>query len=354
MTVAEPVVAPVSDDEIAEAGIVCRDLTKIYSGVPPAGSWSGGGRPAGPPGGARPQRVPGEPVRAVDRLNLVVRRGELFGLLGPNGAGKSTTIGMLTTRVIPTSGQAFVDGVDVVKYPPLARTRLAAVTQTNTLDRSLTVFDNLYFHGRYFGLSRGESRRRAHELIERFGLQDKARAMVDTLSGGLAQRVQIARALLHRPAVLFLDEPTAGLDPQARLNLWEAIRAERDRGATVVLTTHYLEEAERLCDRVAILEGGRIVALASPRDLIRQAFSERAIVFRSDALAREELLPLPAVREARARDGEWTIYSNDVQATTRALLMLAAERGLLLEGLAVREASLEDVYLQITGRTLRD
>src|SRR5581483_2787976 len=209
------------------AGIICRGLTKIYTGAPPrppGGGWGGppGGRTGGPPatgngvgGGGR--------VKAVEDLNLSVRRGEFFGLLGPNGAGKSTTIGMLTTRVIPTEGHAIVDGIDVVAHPALARTRIAVVTQVPALDRMLTVFDNLYFHGRYFCLSRAESKRRARALIERFRLEDKANAMVETLSGGLAQRVQIARALLHEPAVLFLDEPTAGLDPQTRLALWETL-----------------------------------------------------------------------------------------------------------------------------------
>jgi len=357
MTVAEPVVAPVSDDEIAEAGIVCRDLTKIYSGVPPAGSWSGGGRPAGPPGGARPQRVPGEPVRAVDRLNLVVRRGELFGLLGPNGAGKSTTIGMLTTRVIPTSGQAFVDGVDVVKYPPLARTRLAAVTQTNTLDRSLTVFDNLYFHGRYFGLSRGESRRRAHELIERFGLQDKSRAMVDTLSGGLAQRVQIARALLHRPAVLFLDEPTAGLDPQARLALWDLCRELNAAGQTILLTTHYMEEADALCERIAIIDHGRLLALDTPAGLKASVGAQRIVTVTLErpesGAARERIERIAGVNRVEAEGRVLRVYADVVQGLTLEIVNALVAAGEELRDLSVAEPTLEAVYLKLTGREYR-
>jgi ABC-2 type transport system ATP-binding protein len=226
--------------------ILCEGLTKVYSGTASAAPGRSPGAGAGRPPGA----AAAAPVRAVDALDLAVETGEFFGLLGPNGAGKSTTIGMLTTRVIPTAGRALVAGIDVVAQPALARTRLSAVTQTNTLDRSLDVFDNLYFHGRYFGLSRGESRRRAQELIERFNLTDKARAMVETLSGGLAQRVQIARALLHRPQVLFLDEPTAGLDPQARLALWETLRGLQAAGQTILLTTHYMEEADQLCHRV--------------------------------------------------------------------------------------------------------
>jgi len=288
-------------------------------------------------------------VTAVDGISFDVQPGEIFGILGPNGAGKTTTVEILEGLRTADAGEVRVLSLDPRADAAALKQRIGIQLQTAALFPRLSVLETLRLFARFYRRSTD-----LEALLAAFGLQESRKKLVKQLSGGQQQRLSVALALINQPDLIFLDEPTAGLDPQARLNLWEAIRAERDRGATVVLTTHYLEEAERLCDRVAILEGGRIVALASPRDLIRQAFSERAIVFRSDALAREELLPLPAVREARARDGEWTIYSNDVQATTRALLMLAAERGLLLEGLAVREASLEDVYLQITGRTLRD
>jgi ABC-2 type transport system ATP-binding protein len=191
-------------------------------------------------------------------------------------------------------------------------------------------------------------------LISGFGLEESRAKLVKRLSGGQQQRLSVALALVNQPDLIFLDEPTAGLDPQARINLWDVVRAERDRGATVLLTTHYLDEAERLCDRVAILEAGQIVALAPPRELVRQAFSETAIVFRNEAAAREPLLALPAVREARAEGPDWTVYTADVQTTMRALLALAADQALLLEGLSVREASLEDAYLKLTGRRFRD
>jgi ABC-2 type transport system ATP-binding protein len=368
--------------EIAEqdAGIVCRDLTKVYSGAPPAPAWGGrpgggppgggppggfGGRPGGgPPGGAlagpaagSPERKPGEGVRAVDSLNLVVRRGEFFGLLGPNGAGKSTTIGMLTTRVIPTSGQAIVDGVDVVAQPALARTRLASVTQTNTLDRSLTVFDNLYFHGRYFGLSRGESRRRAQQLIERFTLQDKARVQVETLSGGLAQRVQIARALLHEPAVLFLDEPTAGLDPQARLALWDLARELNASGQTILLTTHYMEEADELCERIAVIDHGKLLALDTPAGLKASVGAQRIVTVTlqapDDGQARARIERVEGVNRVESDGATLRVYADVEQGLVPAVVEAVAGAGEELRDLSVAEPTLEAVYLKLTGREYR-
>ena len=216
------------------------------------------------PGGAGPA------VTAVDGVDLEVRPGEVFGLLGPNGAGKTTTIGMLTTRVLPSGGQAFIDGIDVARHPTVVKRRIGVVSQTNTLDRSLTVRENLVFHGRYFGLPGRECGRRADELLERFRLADRGHAEVPTLSGGMAQRLMVARALLHRPAVLFLDEPTTGLDPQSRLALWEILRQLHAEGQTILLTTHYMEEADQLCERVAIMDHGRLLALGAPADLKRE------------------------------------------------------------------------------------
>ena len=188
----------------------------------------------------------GTDFRAVDELNLTVGAGEIFGLLGPNGAGKTTTVGVFTTRVIPTSGKAFVSGIDVVAHPTLAKQILGVVSQENTLDRQLSVWENLYFHGRLFDMGARESRREADRLIEQFQLSNFARASVYALSGGMAQRLMVARAIFHRPAVLFLDEPTAGLDPQGRLALWGLLRELNGEGQTILLTTHYMEEADQL------------------------------------------------------------------------------------------------------------
>ena len=242
-------------------------------------------RPTGAPGAAEgvihtvelTKIYGGTDFRAVDGLNLNVAAGEIFGLLGPNGAGKTTTAGMLTTRVIPTSGQAFVGGIDVVAHPTLAKQILGIVSQQNTLDRQLTVWENLYFHGRLFGIGASESRRVADELLEQFQLSKWAKASVYALSGGMAQRLMVARAIFHRPAVLFLDEPTAGLDPQSRLSLWELLRELNAQGQTVLLTTHYMEEAEQLCDRVAIMDHGKIIALDTPSRL-RQSIGVETIV----------------------------------------------------------------------------
>ena len=189
----------------------------------------------------------GGQVRAVESLDLSVHRGEVFGLLGPNGAGKTTTVGMLTTRVIPTSGEAWVGGIDVVAHPAAAKQVIGVVPQTNTLDRSLDVSENLFFHGRYFGMSAKEANRRTGELLEQFRLADRAKAGADELSGGMAQRLMVARAIMHEPDVLFLDEPTSGLDPQSRLALWDVVNELHANGQTIVLTTHYMEEADTLC-----------------------------------------------------------------------------------------------------------
>jgi ABC-2 type transport system ATP-binding protein len=205
-------------------------------------------------------------VVALDALDLEVADGELFGLLGPNGAGKTTTIGILTTRVLPTSGRATINGGDVVAEATKVRANIGVVPQRPNPDRGLTAIENLVFHAAYFGVPRAEGRRRATELLERLGIADKRDAKIDGLSGGQQQRLMIARALIHEPRVLFLDEPTVGLDPQARLALWEILREVHSHGRTIVMTTHYMEEASKLCDRVAIIDHGKLLALDTPRE----------------------------------------------------------------------------------------
>ncbi len=206
-------------------------------------------------------------VTAVDGIDLRVTEGELYGLLGPNGAGKTTTISIATTRAVPTGGRVQIAGVDVIARPAVARQFLGVVPQYNTLDRSCTVAENVQFHCTYFGMSRADGKARTAELLEQFRLTDRAQAYPQQLSGGLAQRVQIARAIAHRPKVLFLDEPSAGLDPQSRLAMWEVVRGLRQEGITVVLTTHYMEEADTLCDRLAIIDHGRILVEDTPAAL---------------------------------------------------------------------------------------
>ncbi|RKR86575.1 ABC-2 type transport system ATP-binding protein [Micromonospora pisi] len=215
------------------------------------------------------KRYPASTTAAVDGLSFTVAPGEIFGLLGPNGAGKSTTIGILTTRLRASAGRALVGGVDVVGDPVAARAQLAVVPQHNNLDRSLTPRQNLVYHAAYHGVGRAVRNARADALLDRFGLTDRADKRIEAYSGGMAQRLMIARALIHEPAVLFLDEPTNGLDPQSRRLIWSRIRELRGRGVTVVLTTHQMNAAAALVDRVGIVEHGRLLTLDKPGNLVR-------------------------------------------------------------------------------------
>ena len=230
------------------------------------------------------RKVYGELV-AVDGLDLEVRRGEFFGLLGPNGAGKSTTIGMLTTTVVPTGGRALVSGLDVSRHAADVKRQIGVVSQANTLDRALTVWENLYYHGRFFGVPRTRARARADELLEQFSLTERADSMVFQLSGGLAQRLMMARALAHEPEVLFLDEPTSGIDPQTRINLWRILQDLNRAGQTTLLTTHYMEEADVLCERVAIIDHGQALYDGLLSTLVRRFGTTRelAVDFTVDA-----------------------------------------------------------------------
>jgi ABC-2 type transport system ATP-binding protein len=207
------------------------------------------------------KQYPKRPVRAVDGISFSVARGEIFGLLGPNGAGKTTTIGAMTTRVVPTSGRIRIAGVDVARHPVAAKRRFGVVSQRNNLDRSLTARQNLVFHAAYFGFSKRRREQVADALLEEFGLTERANDKTDEFSGGMAQRLQIARALMHEPELLFLDEPATGLDPQSRLFVHDRIAALHARGVTILITTHDMHEAEKLCQRIAIMDHGRILAL---------------------------------------------------------------------------------------------
>src|SRR3954471_1777475 len=208
-------------------------------------------------------------VKAVDGINLEVARGEFFGLLGPNGAGKTTTIGILTTRVRPTGGVALVGGIDVARDPVSVKRRIGVVPQANNLDRSLTGRENLLFHAEYFGVPKQEREEHAEELLTRFELIERADEKPDKYSGGMAQRLKIARALMHNPAILFLDEPTTGLDPQSRRAMWDLLLELNSKGQTIFLTTHYMEEADQLCQRTAIMDKGKLLALDTPANLKR-------------------------------------------------------------------------------------
>jgi len=296
-------------------------------------------------------------VKAVDALDLEVRAGEIFGLLGPNGAGKTTTVGMLTTRVIPSSGSAVVAGIDVVADPPAAKARVGVVSQTNTLDRSLTVRENLYFHCRYFGMGARPAAQAADGLLGLFRLADRADADVSTLSGGMAQRLLFARAVAHRPEVLFLDEPTSGLDPQSRLALWEILGQIHREGQTIVLTTHYMEEADRLCQRVAIMDHGRILALDTPEGLKR--------TIGGDTIVRIQPAAEPDRLAAHLHDMEGvtgtTVLGDIVQLTVRGtdgflprVIQLSEAGGFAIRDVSVDEPTLETVFINLTGKDLRE
>jgi ABC-2 type transport system ATP-binding protein len=296
-------------------------------------------------------------VRAVDDLDLDVRRGEIFGLLGPNGAGKTTTVGMLTTRVVPTGGSALVAGLDITERPTEAKQIIGVVSQSNTLDRSLSVWENLYFHGRYYGMHARVARAEADRLLEEFRLADRAKAGVGTLSGGMAQRLMVARAIMHRPQVLFLDEPTAGLDPQSRLALWEILGQLHAAGQTVLLTTHYMEEADRLSDRVAIMDHGRLLALDTPAGLKRSSGADSVVRVTADgdvaALARH-LEGFPGATGVSEVEGGICLEVRGGQGVLPRIIDWAEDGGFTLTDVGLTEPTLETVFIRLTGKELRE
>jgi ABC-2 type transport system ATP-binding protein len=308
--------------------------------------------------GLRKRYKPGAP-EAVAGIDFGVDEGEIFGLLGPNGAGKTTTIGAITTRVRPTGGRVLVDGVDVLADPVAVKRKIAVVPQMSNLDRALTALENLTFHAAYFGAPRAERRRRALELLERFGLGGRENDAVNDYSGGMAQRLMIARALMHEPRLLVLDEPTTGLDPQSRLFLWETMLDLRERGTTLMLTTHDMAEADRLCDRIAIIDHGRIIALDTPRGLRRLLPAEAGI----ELLLESASDPAPGfdgvggvarVDTAAAGDGRWRVrLYGDGDGLADQALAASRGNGAALVELRRIEGSLEDVFVHLTGRDMR-
>jgi daunorubicin resistance ABC transporter ATP-binding subunit len=299
-------------------------------------------------------------VQAVRGIDLDVPSGEFFGLLGPNGAGKSTTIGMLTTLVLPTGGRAWVAGTDVVADPVAVKRRIGVVTQNNTLDMQLTVAENLEFRSRFFGLGAREAGRRAGQLLEAFGLADRRKAMATDLSGGQARRLLIARALVHRPDVLFLDEPTAGLDPQTRVNLWDILHVLHDEGQTILLTTHYMEEAEALCDRIAVIDHGLVLAAGTVDDLKEGTGADTVITVRYESAVPEGLAEKagmsgrPGVSKVETEGDQIRVFTREPEGVLGELVAAGAREGLNVRDAAQLKPSLETVFLTLTGREYRE
>jgi lipooligosaccharide transport system ATP-binding protein len=295
-------------------------------------------------------------LEAVRGIDVSVRRGEAFGFLGPNGAGKSSTMRMIAAVSPVSAGELRILGRDPTTDGPAIRGRLGVCPQDDTLDIELNVFDNLFIYGRYFGLSAAEVKERAQELLEFVQLTDKAKAKVEDLSGGMKRRLTIARSLINRPDLLLLDEPTTGLDPQARHLLWDKLFRLKQTGVTLVITTHYMDEAEQLCDRLVVMDKGVIVAEGSPAALIQQHSTREVTELRFGLTAEDDTHD--ALAEKVADLGERVevlpdrllVYSDDGDEVATKV----HERGLQPVAVLVRRSTLEDVFLHLTGRTLVD
>jgi ABC-2 type transport system ATP-binding protein len=307
-------------------------------------------------------QVKGAPVAALTGIDLAVAPGEIFGLLGPNGAGKTTTLRILTTLLAADAGEALVAGADVRREPALVRRRIGYVGQLGGADANATGRENLLLAGRLYGLSAAGASRRCAELLGVFGLGDGGLAdrAVRTYSGGQRRRLEVALGIMHRPGVLFLDEPTTGLDPQNRANLWDQLSELRDGGATVFLTTHYLDEADQLSDRVAIVDHGRVIALGTPDELKRR-YSADTISVTPDPGAPEAapvlaraLAGAPFVDRAEVEDGAIRLTVTDATRAMAAVFGMLAARGIPTRSASVARPSLDDVFLRETGRSLRD
>jgi ABC-2 type transport system ATP-binding protein len=313
-----------SGTEIMSVAVRCRNLRKTYDGK----------------------------VEAVAGLELEIQAGECFGLLGPNGAGKTTTIEILEGLLQPTSGDVEIFGKRWDKHAQELRELIGISLQETRLGEKLSVRETVDLFASFY-----ENPRRPQEVLEDMALTEKADAWVGKLSGGQKQRLAVATALVGNPKLLFLDEPTTGLDPQSRRQLWDIIRIFQQRGGTVLLTTHYMDEAEKLCDRLSIVDHGKIIASGTPRELIERTCGTQMIEFvtsNGHAVAKEEWRKLPGVEAVHQDDGLTVLNAREPHSTIPALLAAVEERGLQLDHLTTRQASLEDVFVQLTGRHLRE
>jgi ABC-2 type transport system ATP-binding protein len=324
-----------------ETVITVKDLRKTYK-----------------PQGDRKSKKP--EIKAVDGISFEVGRGEFFGLLGPNGAGKTTTIGVLTTRVRPSDGIAAIGSVDVLKDPVAVKRQIGVVPQVNNLDRSLTARENLLFHAEYFGVPKHEREKHANELLERFQLAGRADEKTIGFSGGMAQRLKIARALMHTPSILFLDEPTTGLDPQSRRAMWDLLSELHTKGLTIFLTTHYMEEADQLCQRIAIVDHGKMLALDTPGKLKTSVPGGYLIDLQTnkqdDPLTdlQNALKAMPGVVKTESTNGRIRIYADKAEGMLAHAMKVASDQGIAVTDAHVAEPSLENFFLHLTGRSLRE
>jgi ABC-2 type transport system ATP-binding protein len=295
-------------------------------------------------------------VEAVAGVDMTVRKGEIFGFLGPNGAGKTTTLRMLATLLPPSGGTALVAGCDLLKQPGQVRERIGYVGQAGGSDREIMGRTELVFQGRLYGMTLAAAKKRAAELIEMLELEACADRKVATYSGGQKRRLDIGLGLVHDPQLLFLDEPTTGLDPQSRARVWDEVRRMHDRGTTVFLTTHYLDEADALCDRIAIIDHGKIVTLGSPEELKREVAGDLVTltVVGSQQAALDLLNGQPFVREATVEEGMVRLYVDRGEVAMPAILRLLDSAGMQLVTIGLQRPSLDDVFLRKTGRSLRE
>ena len=341
-----------------DSAIATRSLRKVYNSPPPAAA--GRGEASSSSGKRNKDSKPNArlQITALDGIDLDVAPGQIFGLLGPNGAGKSTTVGILTTRVRPTSGTALIGKYDVWRDQTAAKRQIGVVAQRPNLDFSLTAREILLFHGAYFGISSHERSERADALLDRFKLTDRADQLVRGFSGGMMQRMSIARAMMHDPQVLFLDEPSVGLDPQTRLLLWEIIREYNQKGRTILLTTHNMEEADTLCQQLAIIDHGRIIAQGTPGELkasIPGGYLLRLRFGHHSPPLLDRLATLSGVTEVRASgESGADVYAGRGGSLIPEIVNVAAAMGVELSDVHISEPSLENLFLHHTGRSLRE
>ncbi len=329
------------------------DLRKVYTSPPPMAAT--GAMFSGPRKKQKKTAKKFE-ITALDGVSLEIHPGEIFGLLGPNGAGKSTAIGILTTRVRPTSGEAWIGEHEVWREQVVAKRLIGVVQQKPNLDFALTAREILMFHAAYFGIGSKERTRRAAELLERFQLTDRADEIVRGFSGGMMQRLSIARAMMHDPQVLFLDEPSTGLDPQTRLLLWEIIREYQANGKTILITTHNMEEADELCHRIGIIDHGKVIALGTPKELKASVPGGYLLRLRftttPDGML-QRLKGLPGVGEVKVQGTSADVYADRGGALVPAVVAAASAEGAELCDVHISEPSLENLFLHHTGRSLR-